>query len=330
MDYELSVDWLSFTFAHEGEFDETIQSFLNRFQFCFPDSVQNHGNLFEDGNECYETEVSFVNLNKGFLGFTNSYDICLDRQNQLFVIGKLAYGGTSQKNKVYFSLNSDGSKMMNLNEMRMFLLEIDARITRIDLAFDDYKGNFPVENAVEEYKNGELFKTRAGRPPKAKYIDDLGNETGKTFYVGTRESGKMLRAYEKGLQLKQKGSKWIRYEVEIHNTGREIPLDILSDIKSFYLGSYKYLEATFKDVINAVDTKIIKCSRRKVGLIVDHFVKVFSNQYGKLFNYLKEIGVNAESFSRMIRRDGTPVKFLKNDLNYVTEEFYNLYKTSLN
>ena len=46
-----------------------------------------------------------------------------------------------------------------------------------------------------------------------KYLDR--DKLGRTLQIGCRTSDKMLRAYEKGKQLGDKNSDWLRIEVEL-------------------------------------------------------------------------------------------------------------------
>lgn len=64
------------------------------------------------------------------------------------------------------------------------------------------------------------------------------NGKGRTLYVGNRENGKMARIYEKGMQLGAPGHPWVRWEVELHNTDRVIPWEVLLEPGKFLAGTY--------------------------------------------------------------------------------------------
>lgn len=153
----------------------------------------------------------------------------------------------------------------------------DVRLTRVDIACDFHSGDMTVDDAEHLYDEG--FFTSRGRPPACRKIDDKGTGAGCTFYVGKRENGKLFRAYEKGKQLGDKSSPWVRYEVELRNKDREIPLDILLTPADFIAGSYPAL--SFISKIQAV----IKTGREKARITYTTMRYWAKRQYGKLLNY---------------------------------------------
>ena len=62
--------------------------------------------------------------------------------------------------------------------------------------------------------------------------------TGRTFEVGKRKNGKMIRIYEKGNQLGDPNSPWVRWEIELHNKQRELPWDVLINPGPYIAGAY--------------------------------------------------------------------------------------------
>ena len=74
-----------------------------------------------------------------------------------------------------------------------------------------------MEDVVALYHQGAF--NRGGRPPKLKEAGDWIKHCGygRTLYLGARGNGKFLRIYEKGKQLGDRTSPWIRYEVELHS-----------------------------------------------------------------------------------------------------------------
>lgn len=305
MEYELSADWFSFSFPAGGRSNDELIRFLEVSIAKIMPSLCYEEQIFE-GQICNNYNLQVIDLNKGFLGFKNSADLTFSQKEGKTVIGKVAWGGLSQKSKVHVSITSMGSKMLDPYKTTNFLRSIDAVITRVDIAFDDFDGINSVDSSVIAYKNNEF--SNSNRSPSAKLIDDLGNKTGKTLYIGKRESGKMLRIYEKGLQLGDKRSFWVRFEVEIHNTDREIPLNVLEEKESIFLGSYDYLNKTFSHVM-ASYPQIIKCSRLKTKLNVITFLGHLSKQYGKFFKYVHKLGISPAVIFETLARDGKPKRF---------------------
>jgi phage replication initiation protein len=76
------------------------------------------------------------------------------------------------------------------------------RITRVDLAHDDYTGEtYNVDKCMVDYDAG--LYSAGGRHPNIEQRGNWRNPNGKgrTVYVGVRTNGKFLRVYEKGRQL---------------------------------------------------------------------------------------------------------------------------------
>ncbi len=113
------------------------------------------------------------------------------------------------------------------------------RITRVDLAHDDFTGEtYSVDKCSEEYDQG-LFSA-GGRPPNIELRGNWRNPNGKgrTVYVGARTNGKFLRVYEKGRQLGDESSEWVRIEVEMKNVDRVIPFDVLTKPGAYLAATY--------------------------------------------------------------------------------------------
>lgn len=97
----------------------------------------------------------------------------------------------------------------------------DGKISRIDLAHDDFKGEYSSFDWANEQESNDMFllpKTR-NRPActiAGEFKHGDPQNKGLTLYVGSRKNGKVIRCYEKGKQLGDKSSPWFRSELEIH------------------------------------------------------------------------------------------------------------------
>jgi len=178
-----------------------------------------------------------------------------------------------------------------------WLQSVGAHITRVDLAHDDFDGTHSVREAraLEE----SAWVTR-GRPPKRKFIDDLGSGDGCTFYVGNRKNGKLLRVYAKGKELGDPTSEWARWEGELRNTDQEIPLDVL-------LEPGKYLAAMYPACgwISQVQCRI-KRLKATWDISKEHLIKHCRSAYGRLLNVLEGAGEEAGEIVELLRRPGVP------------------------
>lgn len=165
---------------------------------------------------------------------------------------------------------------------------VSARISRLDLACDDYAGDYPIDWAMAEHDSG-AFKKR-GQSPDAYLHDDRGSGKGKTFEVGSRSSENFLRIYEKGRQLGDKESSWVRYEVELHGSHRRrIPLEALIYCDEYLKGAYPALH-----FVNGVGEKISSVTQAVAASAV-RAVRHFRHQYGKLANLILKASEGCET-----------------------------------
>jgi phage replication initiation protein len=155
--------------------------------------------------------------------------------------GLLAFGGKAQRGTYHVELNGHACRAIHdWKAARVWGETYAANVTRLDLAHDDLGAcTVSVGKALSWLTDG-LFTT-SGRPPKAELWDDLGSGRGKTLYVGSRGAGKLLRVYEKGKQLGDPLSPWVRAEVELRNKGRVVPWGAVTDAASYFAGAYPVL-----------------------------------------------------------------------------------------
>lgn len=173
------------------------------------------------------------------------------------------------------------------------------KITRIDIAYDDHAGQRDVEFARDSYSAG-LFAGN-GRPPKGQFIDDMGSDDGRTMYVGSRESGRYLRVYEKGRQLGDKESEWVRWEVELSAKQTDIPLEVLLHPRAYLAGSYPCL-----DWISRAK-QVIESRKKQETIEYDHLVRHGRRAYGSLVNYMiARRAMTPEQVVAELIRDGVP------------------------
>ena len=155
----------------------------------------------------------------------------------------------------------------------------DGRLSRVDLAADDFQGHYPLAWVISQYDNG-AFESR-GQNPKAKHINDYGSGEGSTFYVGRRTSEKMLRCYEKGKELGDPDSPWVRYEVQFKGSSRaNLPLEMLTECAAYIKGAYPVL--SFVEGI----AERLRITREEVAATCKRAVRVFRHQYGPFANAL--------------------------------------------
>ena len=102
-------------------------------------------------------------------------------------------------------------------ELRLYEFLTNAvrpKITRVDVAKDFFNGEYSPDQAAIDRVDGK-YTNHHMMPDGEKAGSDWesNNGKGKTYYVGSRESSKFVRVYEKGKQLGDKQSSWVRFEI---------------------------------------------------------------------------------------------------------------------
>lgn len=189
-------------------------------------------------------------------------------------LGVLAYGGEHQRGTVHLELNAHGcARIDDWNAVRLWCESYGVRITRIDLAHDDFDGTTVSVAQGRAWFDEGLF-TAGGRAPSARLVDDLGSDKGKTLYVGQRQNGKLCRIYEKGKQLGDPQSPWCRVEVEFRAKSRVIPHDVLVRASDYLAGAFPCLAylsqrqdkvRTLKKSAEIGYARMIDCLRTQYG-----------------------------------------------------------------
>lgn len=99
------------------------------------------------------------------------------------------------------------------------ILNVYGKFSRLDIAIDDFKGYFKIEELIQKIKDGELtslFK-------RAKRIEDIlistGESKGNTLYYGRASSDIQIRMYEKNFEqeMELEIDVWNRTEIQLRN-----------------------------------------------------------------------------------------------------------------
>lgn len=217
----------------------------------------------------------------------------------------IAWGGNADT--VFLQLPGDAcARVDDWHVFRAFIESHAGHLTRVDLAFDDLDGEHSVDQAVELYQAG-LFGFRQGRPPR---VSQAGNWItpdghGRTLYVGRSANGKMLRCYEKGRQLGDPASPWVRWEVQFANRDRELPIDMLTDPAPYLRAAYPALAFVPAEGMTRIATR-----RAQERISVEKLTRHAREGYGQLFDHLVRSGIDAVELVERVRRDGLPQRLL--------------------
>ncbi|MRR17867.1 MAG: hypothetical protein EG826_15575 [Deltaproteobacteria bacterium] len=177
-------------------------------------------------------------------GITSKRPIGLNFYQRSYVLGDnwghVCHGG--QRNTFCVIISGEGCAAAREGwEQRLyeFLQKlINARITRLDVSHDDIAGHYTVDNARKDFDEG-LFRCHARNPQiemAGNWVEPNGK--GRTLYIGRRQSGKFARIYEKGKQLGDVASPWVRIEVEFKNEDRVIPFRALLEPGEYLAGAF--------------------------------------------------------------------------------------------
>ncbi len=201
--------------------------------------------------------------------------------------GMIAWGGESQRGRVYFSLMGKGcSRVQDFAGLALWLEAHMAVIKRADVAYDDIEGAVvSIAWAVSEY-HGEGFNAGGRKPTHTLFGDWLDGEEstkGRTLGIGNRASGKYARIYEKGKQLGDSSSRWTRVEVERRAQDRYIPFDILTRPGHYLAGAYPCL------AFLSGEQSIIKTIAKGAQIAFDAAVENAKRHCGKLVNLLLSV-----------------------------------------
>lgn len=281
------IDWLGFTV----QLSETRNMvwLINELRQFFPN-------------------ITLKPTGKGWFGYDVRHDI--QHLNDNVNLGLIAHGGDSQRGTASIQLNAQGcSLIQDWQSLQLWGSQNAKKITRIDLAHDDFEGTtLSIANALEWHQQG-MFSHNGSRQGqtavKATLIDDLASGDGKTFYVGRRGSGKLLRIYEKGRQLGDKLSNWVRAEVELKDKDRVIPWDAL-------INPSHYLAAAYPCLAYLSETQVkIKTIKKAVSTSIDAAVHHLRQMGGMLINVMlmQHHGDALEVVSRL-KRDGVPKRLV--------------------
>lgn len=213
----------------------------------------------------------------------------------------VAYGG--QNNTVFLSIPGEACHMVpSWSKLASLIGEkYQGKITRWDGAVDDYEGLHSVDSAVKLYLE-DMFNAGGKKPScsqSGNWLEPDGS--GRTFYVGKRENGKMMRIYEKGMQLGSKWHPWVRWELELHSVDRVIPWNVLLEPGKYVAGAYPKATGWIQEEMSR-----IKTLQNSTRISYDYLTECASLSYGKHLNVMLEIEGSAEKVIEKLIRDGIP------------------------
>lgn len=299
------IDWLHFT-CHEDAITHLNPQVVTDFDLIIEVSSMLE-NVFGFG-------ITLVRPN-GANFYARSYTLGSD-------YGMVCHGGNNQT--LLVSVNATGLTLaLEGWENRCYQLLnklMNASITRIDLAHDDFEPTFfTVDNMLLEFHKGAF--NNGNRSPS---VSQAGNwikpdGKGRTFYVGKRTNGLYLRIYEKGLQLKSlEFPNWVRVEAELKSTDRHIPFDVLLRPHEYLAGTYPVLRRLTEK------QEKIKTYQHEVKADINHRILWGKRQNGSLIQLLTQLNYSELEIINMLKSEKLPPKFKQKFLDSDLPALHNL------
>jgi phage replication initiation protein len=252
------------------------------------------------------------------LNFYENSCVMLDREGAL--CGHVCFGGN--RGSLMFDLTGAGCRWVkDWAHVRLQLEIVQARVSRVDVALDDFSGQlFDVRELAARAQSGHF--AGAGRPPKSRFLDDHGNATGCTLYVG-KKGHKELCVYEKGKQLKDQTSPWVRAEQRFYgkhfrdcedgsaSVRGGLPYDILTAPLRYLRGAHALLAELTASISLDDLLETLHVVKAKVEATATAAVKWLREQCGPTLGLLyRALGEDAPAFLRAnVARDSLPSRF---------------------
>ncbi|MDR7135721.1 DNA relaxase NicK [Lysobacter niastensis] len=188
------------------------------------------------------------------------------------------------------------------SSLRAKLASVAGRLSRVDIAFDDFAGTYNLAHAVKLWQSGK-FDAR-GQTPDLESVNHAKGLKGDTIYIGSRASEKFLRVYEKGKEQGDESSVWVRWEAQFKaSSRRELDLDMLTAPAEFMRGAYRAL-SFISETLRRLDL-----TKEQAAANIHGALKHLRRQYGKTLNFLKQTFPDDEalgSFLINVTRPGLP------------------------
>lgn len=216
---------------------------------------------------------------------------------QSYVLGRdmglVCIGG--QKNTILVMLSGKCCSFANEGwEKRLytFLTNIAkrAKLTRIDLAHDDFDGSHISVDWADEQDNDSIKGTGFQNGARKPNVEHKGNwkrpnGRGRTLNIGSRESGMYVRVYEKGRAEGDPEDNWQRAEVEFKASDRILPFDMLLAPSEYFMGSYP----CFAELKNEIQPAKIEALKKNASITAKDALATIKHQYGKYINFFKQV-----------------------------------------
>lgn len=209
--------------------------------------------------------------------------------------GLVCIGG--QRHTVLIMLNGTGCALAKDGwEYRVYKFLNDEktkrpRITRVDLAHDDFDGAHSSAEWADQMDKLGGFQC-GNRAPNVQHLGNWRRPTGKgrTLTIGQRESGKYFRGYERGRKEGDPDSPWFRSEVEFKSSDRHLPFEILLNPSSYFVAAYPCL----RDFDLYQSPERIETTKKSAKVSWDASIQNVKRQFGKYLTVFRGVYDDSE------------------------------------
>src|SRR5665647_1897263 len=272
------VDWVGYVFNIDQSYELTIEEkvadtseFDNYRRQTEQAAKLNHIHNVQDKAQQFLCDLqecipflTFHLSDHGRFAYKHLADLYRDGEH----VGTFCFGGTTNNGTAALMLKGKGCSGVNMSKLRKFLEPFpNSHLTRVDVAHDDLEGK-------------------------------------RTVYVGSKRNGKEACIYEKGKQLGDTLSQWVRVEVRFTHDDHLVPFDILTSPQMFFAGSYPVLKDT--SVFHDRCVVIKKHAVIVLAALIGHG----RASYGKLVNVLVEIGHTSDEIVKALIVPGCPKRLI--------------------
>ena len=173
-------------------------------------------------------------------GYDKGYKIAA-LNNDCEVCGAIEF--SEKRQRIILALSGTGCSFVAYNDPHYAILsslagQPNARLSRLDLAHNDYAGKASIQKVDRDYNRG-LFDPITGKRPLKLNVGDKSK--GRTRYIGGKSAYKKVVVYEKAKQLGISSpglSNWIRTEVRFTANSRDnIPVEAIAEREAYFFSA---------------------------------------------------------------------------------------------
>lgn len=257
-------------------------------------------------------------------GYTNGLQFGDKEQQRNF--GFVCWGGANQQETIMFHFTGEGLSYARQDWEKLLFMLLKkcghlAKITRIDISHDFLHGQYNIEQAVLDWK-ADKFTVRQTKPQAEMQGTDWlsGTKKGRTFYIGSKKSSRILYFYEKGKQLGDEESEWLRLELRQRNKDYIIPFDVLLYAGDYLCTAYPHLAQILS--YDFSEQNRFQRVKKANGVAIEHVIKYAKMQVSPAIQMLKTLGMDSEEMVKALFNDKAklPKRLILSNPNEFIEE----------